>query len=222
MPAEMTTPVLVCPVADGLAGAVALLALDAEARRGDAGVGHEVLDRRRSRHAPTDARCPALGAIDAAGFGTVRGARDGAAHHVAALAGVALVEEARSGLLRSDIHSPPCAGSHTRPSTMFQGITVGSLAPLKKRYSVAELPTSLESPRVIQSRAVRLYDAAGVVHALAFAGHRRDVAPRTLEGCPAFGDVRQDAFDCAKRPWRARLTRAEDARPPWRARAHFF
>ena len=39
---------------------------------------------------------------------------------------------------------------------MFHGITVGSSVPLKKRYSVAELPTSLESPRVIQSRSVRL------------------------------------------------------------------
>ena len=39
---------------------------------------------------------------------------------------------------------------------MFQGITVGSSVPLKNRYSVAELPTSLESPRVIQSSLVRL------------------------------------------------------------------
>ena len=39
---------------------------------------------------------------------------------------------------------------------MFHGITVGSVLPMKNRYSVAEFPTSLASPSVIQSRPVRL------------------------------------------------------------------
>ena len=39
---------------------------------------------------------------------------------------------------------------------MFHGITVGSVVPLKNRYSVAELPIALESPSVTQSRPVML------------------------------------------------------------------
>ena len=75
---------------------------------------------------------------------------------------------------------------------MFQGITVGSLGASEEEVlgrRVAHRAGVTEGDPVEVGDAV---GAAGLEHALAFSGHRRDGAG-ALEGRPALGDVRQDA-----------------------------